>query len=50
MAAREHGSRTGSRYYIAEENLREFVKMFEQNELRDYFCEPTSAVVESKKK
>ena len=44
------GSRSGSRYYIAEENLLEFVRMFEQNELMDYFCEPTSAVVETKKK
>ncbi len=44
------GRRTGSRYYISEENLKEFVRMFEQNELMDYFCEPTSAVVETKKK
>ena len=43
------GSRTGSRYYIAEENVQEFVRMFEQNELRNYFCEPTSAVVGLKK-
>lgn len=27
------GKRTGSRYYIAEENLREFVRMFEHNKL-----------------
>ncbi len=27
------GKRSGSRYYIAEENLKEFVRMFEHNEL-----------------
>ena len=27
------GKRTGSRYYIEEKNLKEFVRMFENNEL-----------------
>jgi len=27
------GKRSGSRYYIADENLKEFVRMFEHNEL-----------------